>query len=73
VYIEISDLVCLTEKTPQPLEINRLVKGRPLDNLEFLQWLKRFCDSINGGIMNEYVRFFVFANRPLLFSKQLSL
>jgi RP/EB family microtubule-associated protein len=53
VYIEISDLVCLTEKTPQPLEINRLVKGRPLDNLEFLQWLKRFCDSINGGIMNE--------------------
>ncbi|KAJ4895631.1 Microtubule-associated protein RP/EB family member 1A [Raphanus sativus] len=40
-------------KITKPLEINRLVRGRPLDNLEFLQWLKRFCDSINGGIMNE--------------------
>ncbi|EKX38715.1 hypothetical protein GUITHDRAFT_115262 [Guillardia theta CCMP2712] len=33
----------------KPMDVERMMKGRPIDNLEFLQWLKGFYDEHSRG------------------------
>ncbi len=39
-------------KIDRHVDVDRLISGRAMDNLEFMQWFKRFYELANGGSLN---------------------
>ena len=38
----------------QPIDVNKLIKARPLDNIEFMQWFKKYFEDRTGGEVLDY-------------------
>ena len=47
-------LACKIGAGLQPIDVQKLIKHRPLDNMEFMQWFKKYFDDHTGGEVLDY-------------------